>query len=872
MSLGQKSRFLAAITATSVLALSTPVFAQNSQAAEDRVTGNSIIVVTAQKKSQNLQDVPISITAFDAEALQAERLEGVADIGRLTPGLYVTPNPADPTGVRINIRGIGTFDPQVGQDSRIAVYVDGVYLGKSQGLAFDSPDLERVEILKGPQGTLYGRNSVAGAVNLISAVPEPGEWSGKLTAEYGRFNHKKFSGVVNAPIGENGAIRLSGMIKDQDGWVKNDGPGTDFGGSTSYGFRAAMGVDLTPTFNVVAAFDYNKVKTEPLFYQSIPGFANPGSLFAASVATAAGRQNRVTTSFTNEKGDLDNLGASITANWEVADDHNLKFIASYRETESSRFVDLIPTANPAIINGILNSDIIPNPPAPGGIPGVQSINNLIAGSALAFQLAGRPIRADFANPFVGPGSAKNGLFLSPPGGSPALSDHEQYSFELTYNGEVMDGALEYTLGAFYFGEKTGTPIGFPGNRNDANSYLFILAGLSPALGSPIITSALTAGGLAPTLNNPNVPQATKNFLIQTQLLPSVNTLTAIYGGARQSAANELRISTDAFALYGEATWHVSDRLRLTGGLRFSDESKDGFGQAVSPFFLDNVDLLGNVIQPNISTFHYNTINPSAIIEFDIHPDIMYYASFKQSFRSGGFNQGAVGLRLPQQTFGPDFNFGREKINAYEFGMKADIFDNRVRINAAGFYYDFKDQQTTVSLNPIVATSRAVVNANEKIWGAEVDILVSVTDELSLSGSYSYINGNAGDVVNPITGVAQVRTELQGTPKNSFRVGASYDGQISDKVGIFANISYSYKDDVLAIPENQLRLSNQNLVSGRIGIDHEMDNGNKFTFSVWGENIFDDKYQIDSLPFETFAFRTQVFGQPATYGVTAGIEF
>ncbi|NQV93844.1 MAG: TonB-dependent receptor [Sphingomonadales bacterium] len=862
MSFFRNSRLIALASTTSLMALSTPVFAQDEAAS----SGNTIIVVTAQKKSQNLQDVPISITAFDAEALETERLASVQDIGRLTPGLYVTPNPADPTGVRINIRGIGTFDPQVGQDSRIAVYVDGVYLGKSQGLAFDSPDLERVEILKGPQGTLYGRNSVAGAVNLISALPEPGEWSGKLTAEYGRFNHKKFSGAVNIPVGEDGALRLSGMVKDQDGWVKNDGPGADFGGSTQYGFRAAFGADLTPELNVVAAFDYNKVKSEPLFYQSIPGFANPGSLFAAAVGTSPGRQDRVTTSINNEKGNLETLGGSITANWEVADDHNLKFIASYRETESSRFVNLIPTANPAIINGILNSDIIPT------IPGTQSINNLIAGSALAFQLSGRPIRADFVTPFVGAGSQKDGLFISPPGGSPSLSGHEQYSFELTYNGEVADGALEYTLGAFYFNETTGTGTGFAGNRNDANSYLFVLAGLSPALGSPIITSALAAQGLAPTLNNLFVPQATKDFLIQTQLLPSVNTLTAIYGGARQSAANELTIDTDAFAIYGEATWHVSDMLRVTGGLRWSDESKDGFGQAKSPFFLDNTDLLGNPIQPNIGSFSFSKLNPSVVVEFDIHEDIMYYASFKQSFRSGGFNQGGVAPRLPGLTFGPDFLFGREDINAYEFGMKADIFDNRLRINAAGFYYDFKNQQTTVATDPIVATARAIVNTDETLWGAEVDVLFSVTDGLSLSGSYSYINGNAGDVLNPLTGLIEIRTELQGTPKNSFRVGANYSGQISDAIELFGNVGYSYKDDVLGIPQNALRLSNQNLVSARLGINWEQANGNIFTLAVWGQNIFDDKYTIDSLPFETFAYRTQVFGQPATYGVTAGIKF
>ncbi len=870
MSLKRNSRIVALASATSVLALSAPAFAQDS--AEDEVSGNDVIVVTAQKRAQNLQDVPIAIAAFDTEALETNRIAGVSDLGKVAPGVYVTPNPADPNGIRINIRGIGTFDPQVGQDSRVALYVDGVYLGKTQGLAFDSPDLERVEILKGPQGTLYGRNSVAGAVNLISARPNADGWSGKFNAEYGRFNHLKFSGAVNVPIGDVGGLRISGLISDRDGWVENDGPGVDFGGGTKQSFRAAFGADLTPDVRFDIAADYNKTRSEPLFYQSIPGFANPGSLFAAAVSTAPGRQNRTTTAFTNEKGRLVTQGVSANLEWDFADNHSVKLTAAYREADSRRFSTLVPTANPLILQGILSADIIPNPPAPGGVPGVQSIRNLVAGSALAFQLAGRPIRADFTDPFTGAFGPNTGLFLSNPGGALSLEGHEQLSFEATFNGDFADGAIEYTTGIYYYDEETGTDVNDPGNTDDVNSYLFILAGLSPALGSPIITSALTAQGLAPTLNNPFVPQTTKDFLIQTQLLPSVNTLTAIYGGARQSAANELRINSEAFAIYGEVTWHVNDRLRLTGGLRWSDESKDGIGQPKSPFFLDDTDLLGNPIQPNVGGFSFSKLNPSLVVEFDIHEDILYYASFKQSFRSGGFNQGAVGLRVPGQTFGSDFLFGREDINAYEFGMKADIFDNRLRINAAGFYYDISDLQTTVALNPIVATARAVVNADEKVWGAEVDVLFSVTDELSLFGTYSYVDGNAGDVTNPLTGVREIRTELQGTPKNSYRVGFDFKTPVSDSIELFANASYSHKDSILAIPQNALRLSNQDLVGGRIGINWETDGGQELTLALWGENIFDNKYQIDSLPFETFAFRTQIFGQPASYGVTAGIKF
>ncbi len=121
-------------------------------------------------------------------------------------------------------------------------------------------------------------------------------------------------------------------------------------------------------------------------------------------------------------------------------------------------------------------------------------------------------------------------------------------------------------------------------------------------------------------------------------------------------------------------------------------------------------------------------------------------------------------------------------------------------------------------------------------------------------------------------MVQVRDELQGTPKNSFLFGADFRDDFGSNSEVFANISYSYKDDILAIPENALRLPSVELVSGRIGVDFQMGNGNTATIALWGQNLLDEEYLIDSLPFETFAYRTGVYGQPRSYGITAGYKF
>jgi len=875
MKLSTPRKLTALAITTSIVALGSTAHAQYFDE----------VITTAQKKEQNLQDVPIAITSFDLEGLETNRIEGLEDIGKVVPGIYVTQNPADPNGVRISIRGIGTFDPQVGQDSRVAIYQDGIYLGKTQGLGFDMPDLARVEVLKGPQGTLYGRNTVAGAINLISATPDPSGYSGKVNAEYGNYNHTKISGALNVPMGDSAAVRLSGLYLDRDGWVENTGPGTDFGGEKKFGVRGAFGIEFSDEVRLDMSADYNKVEKEPLFYQS---FGAPGPVFSAAITPFDnGRQETAATSFTNEAGDLETKGVSLTGTWTPVENHEVKVTAGYREVDSSRLVALVPTANPAILNAItggFNQALAPLPFTFGATQAVQGLST----------------RPDFASAFSGT-PAERGLFLSPPGGSANLPGHNQLSLELTYNGEFADGAVEYTGGMFYFDEETGTGPGVP-NPANANDYLFVLGGFSPQV-TPLSTHQFFGTQIGPSITDTLIPGYTPQSQAITCLTgtsnnacfsPIVSGLTllnflqnpffgqqafgqlqavngfnnAFLSSARQSASNTLQIDTKAFAIYGQATWHVSDDLRITGGLRYSDESKDGVGQAKSPFFNDNIDLMGNLILPNIASFDDEVLDPSLTVEFDASDDVMLYASYKESFRSGGFNNSAVALRMPGLTYGADFTFDREDITAYEAGFKGD-FGDRVRINAAGFYYDFKNKQTTFALNPIIATERAVVNTNDEIYGFEIDGQFALSEDLTLRGAYTFIDGEAGDTVNPNNpNDIRMFDELQGTPKNSFMAAVDYNSSN----GVFGNLTYSYKDDVLSIPESNLRLPSFGLVNGRIGYTFPTSKGHDVTVSLWGTNLLDEEYLIDSLPFGTFAYETKVYGQPRSYGASAGLRF
>ncbi len=838
------------------------------------------VIVTAQKRAQDLQDVPIAITAFDFEKLENYRIEGPEDLGTITPGVYVTQSPADVNGVRVNIRGIGTLDPQVGIDSRVAIYQDGVYLGKSQGLAFDMPDLARVEILKGPQGTLYGRNTVAGAVNLISARPDPSEFSGKVKAEYGNFDHAKLSGSVNFPVGESTAIRLSGSFQERDGWVENDGPGTDFGGEEKQGFRIALGSEISDRFRFDISYDYSETEKEPLFYQSVG--TNQALLTPAITPFNNGRQEEVTTSFENGINDSESQGVTAIGTWSFNDTNELKITAAFREIDANRFAALIPTTNPAILNAIT-----------GGF------NPALAPLPFAFGAVGQQLRPDFGAAFSGM-EPELGLFLSdPPNGVPTLEGHEQSSLDITFNGEAANGKLSYTAGFFYFDEETGNGNGGNAPTTNANDYLFVLGQFDPRLTAPNVTNFLTGFGVPPASQGPIPAALALLSFLQTPLAPQaapllaqvvgngttcgagdvpmpgnnfcIPTVSAALNSVRAGTNGDLRIDTEALALYGQATWNFSDTFRATVGLRYSDETKDGRGQPRIPFFNDTTSLTGQAIPANIDTWEDDSLDPSLTLEWNLREDLLTYASYKESYRAGGFNATAVALPVGGATSGVDFVFDQEEIRAFEVGVKGDWGDN-VRFNAAAYWYDFTNKQTTVATSQILATERAIVNVDDEIYGVDLDAVIAFRENWTLNASLNWTDGDAGVPTNPVTGVRSTRQEgLQGVPEISYTIGLDYNGEWGAN-DLFGSLTYAYSDEVLAVPESFLELTDRDLLNGNIGMGFNLDSGNRATVSLWVQNLLDEEFIVDSLPFSTFAYEVDVFTQPRSFGLSVGVDF
>lgn len=214
----------------------------------------NVIVVTAQRRSESLQDVPVTVTVFGEELIEEGRIQQVDDIVTRTPGLSFDAFPA--TQPRLFIRGIGSGDRGAAGDPSSAVFLDEVYLGRPGAVAFDVFDVERIEVLKGPQGTLYGRNVVGGAVNVVTNKPDLFETGGSAEVSYGNFDRLDLAGVVNAPFaGNTGAVRMSASYRRHDGYVRNTFINEDVEDQDTLSGRFSVLAEPTDRFTILVTVD-----------------------------------------------------------------------------------------------------------------------------------------------------------------------------------------------------------------------------------------------------------------------------------------------------------------------------------------------------------------------------------------------------------------------------------------------------------------------------------------------------------------------------------------------------------------------------------------------------------------------------------------
>jgi iron complex outermembrane receptor protein len=433
---------------STILCTSGTALAQQSNTEDSRD-----IVVTASKREENLQDVPLAITAFDAEALSSIGFTNLSDLMERVPSLAIAPYPNSSSSLVVFMRGVGQIDAvQIARDPGVGIYADDVYLARGTGLTTDLGDIERVEVLRGPQGTLYGRNTIGGAVKFISAKPT-GQFGIKETLDVGNFGLVRSLTNLNLPEMADISAKLTYLRSDFGGWVDNPGSGRDFGEKRQEGVRAA--VRWQPLESLLFDYVYDRSDQDGVSMYEQRQYVFPLFPFAFPL-----QPDRVDKSWRAVdlpiEDDFMSSGHSLTIAWDLSASATLKSISAYRELDVHQLHDTTEAFNlPAVIRNQATQHQFSQELLLSGEVADPAIKYHVG--AFYFTETGRQTQQGLANPFglafafpyVPPTMAD----LAPGVPSSATNESIGVYADLSWVPHVLDDRLTFDVGGRWSRDK-----------------------------------------------------------------------------------------------------------------------------------------------------------------------------------------------------------------------------------------------------------------------------------------------------------------------------------------------------------------------------------------------------------------------------------
>ncbi len=842
------SRFYATAAAVA-LATSTSAWAQSSTApaANDDANINDI-VVTAQFRSTKLQDTPIAITAVNAEMLSARGQTDISQIAAQAPNVTLRPQPQNGgSGLIAFIRGVGQTDFNYAVDPGVGVYIDDVYIPTLSSSLLDLMDLDRVEILRGPQGTLAGKNSIGGAIKLFSAKPD-GSGKGSIEATYGSYNRLDVRGMADIKLSDNLFARVSGVAKSHDGYVKlldygvthptsnvpannarggNAVVGTQ-GGQSYVAGRLALRWTPTDNLEVNIAGDYTSDHSEPA----------PTVLIAAGLpGPTQGNPNPFNPAISNPATNA-NGGAWLIGKNGSPVPVNCAFVPA----------------------GVYGCDTLAAS-AYGGDRRFISYANFLDGMTPTTQAPFKPYAALQNQNFVGwgvQGNVKltlsenlNVVWISsyrkyqsnfgqdqdatpvPIAQLDNQLNHHAWSQELRFNGKLGNGLLDYTVGGFYFNQR-----GVYTARVDLN-----YAGID-------------------FIHGPDqTPSTAKALFFNGTLHPT--DAWSISGGIRQSWDQK-----DYTYFRSNPDKTVPGPLPCAFFLGAPTAGPTGVGNAPNCLLLGLYNVVGQ--------FKGKRTDWRIETDYRFSPEFFVYGSIATGYKGGGVN--------PRPFFGPSNpscsptptpncnqvqSFKPETLTTFELGFKSDLFDRKLRVNGAFFLNKYKDIQLQLTACPAAPCLLPANAGTADVKGAELEVRANPVPGLTLDGSFSYLDFKYTSILAstriPITNVTAY------TPKVTYSVGAQYDwAMIGGKIS--ARFDGSYQSEIFTDANNSKwsKVDPRFLANARLSYT----TGDKdWQASLEVQNLFNKYYYITvSDATGGLGVETGVPGMPRTWALTVKRNF
>jgi iron complex outermembrane receptor protein len=725
----------------------------------------SEVVVTAQRRAERVMDVPLSVSAFSAEALAGA---GVADTSALqvaTPGLIYS---KEGSSVQFYIRGVGNEVPLPGAESSVAFYVDGIYVSQMIGSFDDFADLDHVEVLQGPQGTLYGRNALGGAINITTKKPSRDRYVADVEATYGNYNRAQAKVYVSGPLNDRIAFSLGGTRVSTHGWVLNAFTGKHVENENYYSLRFKLAADLGENTHATLAVDrFWRHDTRNQVFGAANALPVAAVLPQASVLAAG-----------LPPGPLKGILASLP-------DRPVQFA----DGKTVVYNDADPVERDAV-NGV-------------SLTLTHSFDHFEATSLTAYRDLTAYSRADAD----GTNRPIQTIYSDPQRGRTFSQD-----VHLASSQKLL--GVSWLAGASYFRDHSG---------------------YSPLELSDI---RLPLAGLPPTI--------------------------AING----------QIETDAIAGYAQGVYDLTDQFSLTLGLRYNNEKKKVLRQdtIIPAFGL----TLHNPGAPSEKT--WDSLAVHAGVQFKPTPGWMLYAALDQGFKSGLFDVTDPDPPVRCTTNASGFCLvpvNQEKINAFQAGAKGRLLDGRADVELAGFYYDYKNLQTSTvspSGSPIIQNA-----ASARIGGAELKVRAALTDNLSLQAAgtalfeanYEKFIGRSfvADFVNggflPVT-ADMSHNRMPRAPRFSGSLGPTYELPIG-AAKLILNGNLYYTSSYFLDPSHSTRVGGYTLLNASARYVA----GNGVSVSLWGRNLSNKRFEQSALLLSS---KLVTWNEPRMYGVTLSYEY
>lgn len=704
------------------------------------------VIVTAQKRTESVQKVPLSVTAFDAAGIRAVGMQNVEDVATQVPNLLLQDN-----GVvaRFGMRGVNLNSITDVSESPIAIYNDGVYLGSSSNFRTTLFDLQRIEVVRGPQGTLYGRNATGGLIHFISKEPTE-EFDAFASAEYGRFSKLIVESAVGGRLSERLRARASVKYDTDDGIQRNLVDGSHWYKTDQIAGRLQLAIDISDGAELLlsAHGSHNNGNSQGYNYL---GARDPADPTFATLCSNERVLNWECVSSTGERGtndptkvmspfsvppklDAKQSGGLARLIWKVADTVTLTSLSAYEKID--KFHEEDTTAS-------------------------------LGGGGLNVALT---------------------------------NDYSQFSQEVRLNGTY--GAFDWVGGVYYF-------------KSEADSE-----------------------GLV-RFRTLGVPAGPFGSLLASKL------------------------DTNAWALFGDVKYAVTDTVTLSGGLRYSDEKKDHVG--VNTFAV--LFGFGGPV-PIDETVSLGLVTGRVALDWQATDDVLLYANYSTGFKSPGYQAQAIFTTDPFANRASD----KEELHANEVGMKSYWFDKHVRLNVAGFYYDYAGLQQILTVPSQVLpgiNTPVLSNVDEAyIYGAEIEFDWVPDDRWDFGARFGYLHSKVHDSDPAFDG-----NEVSVAPHFSYTLMGGYHLPLGEKWGTLSlQAHYRWQDSVFFGIDNLplATFHSFGVVDSRL-VWKSVDK--RYTVEAFADNLADEEYFVHSYavgsPGDGMA---GVWGMPRTYGVRLTVDF